>query len=268
MNLIINGAEAIPEGRSGNVVVSTSVQKPAEYPQSSLRPRESETAGIYVDLQVSDNGCGMDEETKRKIFDPFFTTKFTGRGLGLAAVLGIVRGHKGSISVSSTPGQGSVFTVSLPATLNKIAEDSPPDAATKVGGNERILVVDDEPMVRGIATIVLTRAGYSVVEAEDGQRAVEVFQREGDQIALVLLDLTMPVMGGDTAIQHLRKIRPDCRILLSSGYSEIDIIQRLGNEEVAGFIQKPYTGSRLLHKVKTVLEQSSSRSADASQKNV
>jgi len=194
----------------------------------------------------------MTDETKARIFDPFFTTKFTGRGLGLAAVLGIVRSHKGTIRVYSSLGKGSTFKVLLPAADGSTAY-AEPAAAQNLKGTGTILVVDDEEIVRGIAKSVLERYGYTVILAEDGKAGVEALSHRKSDISLVLLDMTMPVMSGEETFRQIRMISPDVRVILSSGYNEVEAIRRFTNKGLAGFIQKPYTSMDLALKVKTVL---------------
>jgi PAS domain S-box-containing protein len=241
MNLLINGAEAIGENRPGKVAVTTATVE-----------RED---GSYVLLSVSDTGSGMDEETRLKIFDPFFTTKFTGRGLGLAAVLGIVRAHRGAITVESTPGQGSTFRVLLPG-MGKVAPDSGREEDhADLAGFGTVLVVDDEDVVRDMAEATLRRFGYRVLTAENGEEAVDLFRRHKDETVAVLLDITMPVMGGEEAFRRIVEIQPEVRVLITSGYNEADAVQRFtGHGGSTGFIQKPYTAVRLAKAVKRVLE--------------
>jgi len=238
MNLAINAAEAIGDGR-GTVTIET-----------SWRETDAER---QVVLQVKDTGCGMDENTKARMFDPFFTTKFTGRGLGLAAVTGIVRGHRGSISVETAQGQGTALTVVLPACEK--ADGGPPDPQRDLRGYGNVLVVDDEDLVRNMARFALERCGYTVEQAADGRDAVEKLTARPSEFAVVVLDLTMPVMSGEEALTHIRAIRPDLPVLLSSGFSETEAVKRFADRGLAGFLQKPYTATALARKVKVAVRQ-------------
>jgi len=235
MNLAINAAEAV--GQSGRVTIATEARAADDEPQ--------------VVLRVSDTGCGMDEATKARIFDPFFTTKFTGRGLGLAAVLGIIRAHRGSISVESRPGEGSAFNVVLPAAPSAEPDSREPQAELR--GQGAILVVDDEELVRNMARFSLQRYGYSVETVADGQQAIEIFSARPNEFDAVLLDLTMPVMNGEEAMRAVRRVRADVPIILSSGFSELEAIKRFANDGIAGFVQKPYTATTLARKLKQAL---------------
>jgi signal transduction histidine kinase len=256
MNLVLNASEAIGDS-GGAVFISTGereISEPVLHPSyvgGELPP------GRYVFLEVLDTGCGMDDETKAQIFDPFFSTKFTGRGLGLSAALGIVRSHKGFIRVQSMPGRGSDFEVLFPpAERRPVSEAGPADETPEtvdLSGSGLILVVDDEPAVRGAARHTLERYGYTVLEAENGREAVQIFEQHADRISLVLLDVTMPVMSGDEAYHELRRIRPDAKVIISSGYDELDATRRFAGKGAVRFIKKPYTAAKLAEKVKTVL---------------
>jgi signal transduction histidine kinase len=253
MNLITNASEALEE-QSGIISVSTGIMECDQtyLAESFLDDKLHE--GTYVYLEVSDSGCGMDTETCRKIFDPFFTTKFTGRGLGLAAVLGIVRGHKGAIKVYSEPGQGSTIKILLPAVdwtpEDRQRAEETPTAPVKTG---TILLVDDDPHVRKVGSHMLSRLGFRVLTAVDGFEAIEVFRAGKEEIDCILLDLTMPRMNGEEAFRELRRLKADVRVILSSGYNEQEVIQRFSGKGLSGFIQKPYTLAKLQETLNRIL---------------
>jgi two-component system cell cycle sensor histidine kinase/response regulator CckA len=253
MNLIINGAEAIGEN-VGLVVCTTALQVVDEaYIRNMgdegghLRP------GQYVMLEVRDNGCGMDERILRRIFEPFFTTKFTGRGLGLAAVSGIVHGHKGAIKVYSSPGKGSTFKVLLPALSDTNADAFEPPHHLSEGRGKLVLIVDDEESIRNVARKTLQRRGYRTIEAADGREALEVYRRFFSEVSLVLLDLTMPYMNGEEVLRELKLISPSVKVLLSSGFNEVETVQRFTGKGLAGFLQKPYAAAVLAEAIKKIL---------------
>ena len=252
MNLVLNAAEAIGDA-PGVVTVRTAVrnveQSDLQQPEfSALQP------GPHILLEVRDTGCGMDGETAVRIFDPFFTTKFTGRGLGLAAVSGIVRAHKGAIRVTSAPGEGSTFVVLLPATAVVESENVKPESTRiDLQGSGTILVVDDEEIVRLTAKGALERQGYTVVLADCGDAAIEIVARDDRNISLVLLDLSMPGMDGHETLRRLRAFKPDAPVILSSGYNEAECLRLFEGEKIAGFVQKPYTFARLAESVKSAL---------------
>jgi PAS domain S-box-containing protein len=251
MNLAINGAEAIGEGCAGTVTVTTGVRDIDEADAASHFAPEI-GPGRYVSLEVRDTGCGMDAETLARIFDPFFTTKFMGRGLGLSAVLGIIGSHRGGMEVSSVAGQGSAFTVLLPAAERR-AQEEPARDTEDLMSSGTVLVVDDEAVVRRMACAILERYGYRVIMANDGAQAVAVYREHATEIDVVLLDMTMPVMSGLEALREMRKIAPAVHVVLSSGYSEAEANRRFAGYELAGFIQKPYTAAQLAEKVKDVM---------------
>ena len=254
MNLIINASEAVGE-ESGVVTVSTSVIEADHSYLSETYLDENLPEGYYVSLEVADTGCGMDEQTQQKIFDPFFTTKFTGRGLGLAAVLGIVRGHGGAMKIYSQPQRGTTFKVLFPASRQPVEESAGPSAPEQEWrGSGVILVVDDEETVRIAAKIMLETRGFTVLTAEDGRAALEVFRSRIDEIVVVLLDLTMPHLDGEETFRELRRMRPDVRVILSSGYSEQETTDRFAGKGLAGFIQKPYGLRPLIEKIRQALE--------------
>jgi two-component system, cell cycle sensor histidine kinase and response regulator CckA len=233
MNLVINAAEAI-DSAEGSVRVVTGVR------------------GEQVQLEVADTGSGMDEATIARIFDPFFTTKFTGRGLGLAAAQGIVRGHKGTISVRSEPRRGTTFTVLLPASTSRRVEIP---ARPQHAGDARgvVLVVDDEAVVRITARRALERRGFSVLEAPNGAEAARLLREDPAGVSLVLLDMTMPGMTCEDTLDAIRAAAPQLPVILSSGYSESEALQRFRAYALAGFLQKPYTADTLAHRVATAL---------------
>jgi len=251
MNLVLNGAEAIGDQR-GTVLVTTGLQAIDEFYVQSLFSSEGISAGTYVFLEVHDTGCGMDEVTKTRIFDPFFTTKFTGRGLGLAAVLGIVRGHKGSIKVYSSPGKGTTFKVFFPASDAPPARLPPPTASFR--GEGLALVIDDDQGVREAASRLLEHFGFRVVSAVNGRHGVEVFQQHEAEVVLVLLDMTMPEMNGEETFREIRRIRADVPVILSSGYNEIEATRRFTSKGLAGFLQKPFTPKELGQKLALALK--------------
>jgi signal transduction histidine kinase/CheY-like chemotaxis protein len=249
MNLIINAAEATQP--AGGVVEVT----------ASLREFAAQPVREHVSLAVRDNGCGMDEVTRAKIFDPFFTTKFAGRGLGLAAVQGIVRAHNGTIRVESSPGRGSTFTAFFPVT-RIAAVPSGTAAPARAKGTGLILVVDDEPVVCRTAKAALELYGYSVLVAKNGHEAVAAVERCADPIRLIILDMTMPVLSGEEALKVIRVLRPALPVIASSGYAESEARSKFGRD-INGFLQKPYTARALIQKVHAALESQAASSADA-----
>jgi PAS domain S-box-containing protein len=254
LNLIINASEAMGE-ESGVVTIGAGTIEADRACLSQTYLGRELPEGPYIYLDIRDNGCGMDEETRSKIFDPFFTTKFTGRGLGLAALLGIVRVHRGAVSVESEPGKGTQFRLLFPCLSSSAAAVEKTIARPREWrGSGTVLVVDDEEAVRELLGSVLPRCGLSVIMANDGREAVERFREHASTIAAVLLDLTMPGIGGVEAFVEMRKIRPDARIILSSGYSAVDIAARFEEQEVDGFLQKPYEPEALIQKLRELLE--------------
>jgi two-component system, cell cycle sensor histidine kinase and response regulator CckA len=253
MNLIINASEAIGD-RSGVISVSTGISHCDRADLRQMWLNEELPDGLYVSLDVTDTGCGMDEKTLVRVFDPFFTTKFTGRGLGLAAVLGIVRGHKGAIRVHSEPGKGTTFKILLPASSQRAVQEKPATGTPNAPwGKGTILLVDDEEIVRSVGRTMLERLGFTTITAADGIEAMDVYTKYQDEITCVILDLTMPRMDGAEMFRELRQVRPDVRVIMSSGYSEQEVADRLSNQGIAGFIQKPYQIKALSDKLHEVL---------------
>jgi PAS domain S-box-containing protein len=246
MNLIINASEAIGD-RSGVITVSVGATRCDEECLRRTELRDDLPPGRYVHLEVTDTGHGMDAETRSRIFEPFFSTKFTGRGLGLAAVLGIVRVHKGAIKVYSEPGKGTTFKVLFPA-LEDAGEGARTADSTALSdwrGKGTILLVDDEESLITLGARMLEDLGFSVLTAADGLQAVDLYRKRGKEIDLVLMDLTMPHMDGVEAFGELRRLNPDVLVALASGYAEDDVSSRFEGKRPAGIIQKPYTLANL-----------------------
>ncbi|HOO77249.1 MAG TPA: PAS domain S-box protein [bacterium] len=243
MNMVVNAAEAIGD-ENGTITIAAG--EAAELPEHRYPFSGPETpADTYAFLEIADTGAGMDDEIRSHIFEPFFSTKFTGRGLGLAAVLGIVRGHGGAIAIASKPGQGTRFTVFFPAEESGTA---PGADAVDAGGGEtgwrgsgKVLLVDDEAIVREVSGNILANLGFEVITAATGTEALEIFRRHRAEFAFVLVDLTMPAMDGVETLKELREIDPKVRAIISSGYTEADLRHRFEDAPAPGFIQKPYS---------------------------
>ena len=255
MNLITNASDALGSEAGALEVRTRALEEPQLWELGSS-PETEIAEGPVVMLEISDTGCGMDPSTLSRIFDPFFTTKFTGRGLGLAAALGIARGHRGRIDVRSEPGDGTCFRVLLPASEQKLVPAASPAAPSVRARAARgtILVADDEEVVRGMARRILEQAGFDVLTASDGLEAIECFREHAADVSAVLLDLTMPRLGGEEALRVLRQIRPEVRVVITSGYSESDIASRFAGQELDGFLQKPFRPADLVERIALVLE--------------
>lgn len=255
MNLLTNASESIGDAE-GEVVLATGLMTigggdiEAGWFDSDFAP------GRYVFVEVRDTGTGMSEETRQRIFEPFFTTKFTGRGLGLAAVQGIVRGHKGALQVRSEVKVGSTFKVLLPVAEGVEMEKLPPEQDTtgsSAPGKGLILVVDDEEPVRRTARRILEHYGYEVLLAVDGEDGIEQFRREMNQLAGVLLDLAMPRLNGEETFRAMHALKPEIPVLLMSGYNEKRAVRRFTGQDLAGFLQKPFNPESLSRKLAAVL---------------
>jgi signal transduction histidine kinase/CheY-like chemotaxis protein len=251
MNLVINASEAIGE-RSGVIAISTGVMDCNRNYLCNVWLNENLNEGLYVYLEITDTGCGMSKDTLSKIFDPFFTTKFTGRGLGMSAVLGIVRGHKGAINVYSEEGKGTTFKILLPAS-GKPVEIFNHDSQTDDDwhGSGTVLLVDDEETVRGIGKEMLHELGFTTVTANDGREAIDIFKQNPD-FTFVLLDLTMPHIDGEQCFRELRHLKPDVKVIMCSGFSEYEVTQKFTGKGLAGFIQKPYKLSVLKQAIQKI----------------
>jgi len=248
MNLITNANEAI-EG-AGNIVLRTGMIEPTTaWLQHCVGVEQAVASQNFVFMQVEDDGCGMDAKTRAKIFDPFFTTKFTGRGLGMSALLGIVRGHHGYIHIDSTLGEGSLFTVLFPPVEvvqgegNSVVAE--PVALYHTALSATVLVVDDEPSVREATVAMLEDDGCTTFAAEDGEAGVACYRQHVDEIDLVMLDLTMPKMGGKEALDQLHQLNPTLPVLIVSGFTDDDIKARFMEGQVRGFLFKPYSQQQL-----------------------
>jgi PAS domain S-box-containing protein len=248
MNLIVNASEAIGD-RLGVITLATRTRQYDDHDVARSRLDRKLSAGEYVALEVSDTGCGMSAETMRRLFDPFFTTKFMGRGLGLSAVMGIVDSHGGAIMVESEPGAGSTFTVLFPPCVRPMdvvasaVKGGAGTAASRFSGT--ILLVDDEEAVRRTCAALLERLGFTVIETASGGEAVEAMRTIAGTISCAIIDMTMPGMNGIATSSALRDIRPDLRIVLTSGYLREEVENRFAREVAAGFLHKPYRLSEL-----------------------
>ena len=257
MNLVINASEALGE-QAGVITLATRPEVVGQDAINLICPGQSIHPGLHVGLEVSDNGSGMTAEVLKQIFEPFFTTKFTGRGLGLAAIHGIVRGHQGCIHVSSAPGRGSTFKLLFPAARGQAgpAASDPPlsrSLAAVTGATGKVLVVDDEKEMRAVMVAALGRAGLPSLQARDGLEALGVFQAHRDQIRLILMDLTMPAMDGEEACRELRRRGADVPIVLCSGFNEPEALSRFDGLDLAGFLQKPFGLGAMVDLVRRLL---------------
>jgi two-component system, cell cycle sensor histidine kinase and response regulator CckA len=252
LNLVINASEAIGEATGTIRIVTGRVQVDESY-LAAEHLQCAAGVGDYVYLEVSDTGGGMSHEEIEKIFDPFYTTKFTGRGLGLAAVLGIVKGHQGIIKIYSESQQGTSFKVMFPEAESPV-ETEVEQPSEQWRGDGLALLIDDDPNVRGVGSRLLEALGFEALTAEDGAVGVRTFQEHADRVRVVLLDLTMPNMGGEEAFRELRKIRSDLPIILMSGFNQQDSISRFVGEGLAGFLQKPFRLRDVANKIQAALE--------------
>ena len=251
MNLLTNASDAIEE--RGIISISTAVRECNARSFAGTYIHEDLPDGRYVYIEISDTGCGMDRQTISRIFDPFFTTKFTGRGLGLASVLGIIRGHHGVIGVESQPGKGTTFRIYLPSLEEVVRRKREEIPETEWHGSGIVLLVDDEAVVLEVGRHMLERSGFTVITVRDGKSALEEFQRLHAEIACVILDLTMPGMSGEDTFGHMIEIDPNACILISSGYTEQEMSSRFIDVLPEGFIHKPYTSDQLSSKLRKLI---------------
>jgi PAS domain S-box-containing protein len=253
MNLVINASEALGE-EEGLIAVSTGLHPAGDGQPPGALAGSYLPGGDYVYLEVSDTGCGMDQATQARIFEPFFTTKFTGRGLGLSAVLGIVRGHQGALTLRSTPGGGSTFRLFFPPTRRPIIIPRPSSyqgLAWDSGGV--VLVVDDEEAVRRVSVELVRSFGFEVLEAQDGHEAVLLMKEHAARVRLVLLDLTMPRLDGAQTLEQLRQIDAEVRVILMSGYNQREVHERFVGKGLSAVLPKPFTRDLLGRRLREAL---------------
>lgn len=251
MNLITNASDALPE-QGGLITLRTGVREISAEALEQYVPGTNALPGKFVFVEVNDTGSGMDANTVARVFDPFFSTKFTGRGLGLAATLGIMRSHAGAIRVYSEIDKGTSFCLLFPATHAR-PRLTPVRADSVWSSDSQALVIDDDPSVRTVTAMLLARRGFAVTQAEDGASALALFRADPSRFSIILLDLTMPGMDGEATFRALREVRDDVRVLLMSGYNEQEVTRLFVGRGLAGFLQKPFRSEDLYEKVASVL---------------
>ena len=254
MNLIINASEAIGDVQG---FIQVSLTKTAIKPGDSYVDHLGKAIqpGWYACLNVSDTGCGMDVETKNRIFEPFYTTKFTGRGLGMSAVLGIIKAHNGSLELISHPGEGTTFTIYLPIEASETTGDelSSQVVSTPWQGSGTVLLVEDEDLVKQVAKAMLEALGFNVIEASNGREALDLYQNNSAEITLVLTDIGMPVMDGYALFRELKLLERDLPIIISSGFGDTVVTSRISVDEIAGLVSKPYRFDQLRDVLKSIV---------------
>jgi len=255
MNLIINASEAIGKEQG---VIRVSLTKSTLLAGHSEKDYTGKAvpSGKYLCFEVTDNGCGMDEETKWRIFEPFYTTKFTGRGLGMSAVLGIINSHNGALQLFSQLGRGTTFKVFLPVQIMDTMGDEDQIHTPSVlwQGTGTILLVEDEDQIRNISKILLQKFGFTVLEAVNGKEALDLYQKNVADITLILTDMGMPVMDGYALLSALQQVNNKRPIIISSGFGDADVASRTVRDNIAGIISKPYNPSQLRDVLKNALE--------------
>jgi signal transduction histidine kinase/ActR/RegA family two-component response regulator len=252
MNLVTNAADAIGEAE-GTIRLATDVMHLDRAYLDQVFQGQDLVPGTYVTLEASDTGCGMTPEVQNRIFEPFFTTKVAGRGLGLSATMGILKGHRAGMRIYSEPGRGTTFKLLFPTGSVREEEITTPAFAPALDRKATVLLVDDEEMIRESAAAVLESLGLSVLTAGNGLEALETVRREGSRVDVVLMDLTMPQMDGREAFHAIRRIQPRLPVILSSGYNEQESIHDFMGRGLAAFLQKPYTLRALEQTVLEVL---------------
>ena len=253
MNLLLNAAESIGD-RVGQVRVTTAVRELSRDDVASLFYAPGISPGRHVALEVEDTGSGIDPARLSKIFDPFFTTKGSGRGLGLSAVIGIVRAHRGAMGVASTPGRGTTFRLYFPIGESAAGVAGPSGAArAELGGQGTILVIDDEELIGKVVGRILESKGFCALTATGARAGIEIFRAHPHEVRAALLDMTMPEMSGVEVFHQLRSINPSLKVILMSGYGEQEATKGLIDRGLAGFLQKPFSPAQLLDKLRDVL---------------
>ncbi|SEA60093.1 PAS domain S-box-containing protein [Desulfuromusa kysingii] len=253
MNLVINASDAIGNN-SGIIAISTGVMRcERDYLQSTWLDEKLEE-GDYTYIEVADTGCGMTDDMVKRIFEPFYTTKFTGRGLGMAAVLGIVRGHKGAIKIYTELGKGSTLKVLFPTSNLTAARQQIEPEGSPLKEKGLVLLIDDEEAVLNISQEMLSEFGFEVITARDGIEALQIFKQRHEQIRFVLMDLTMPNMDGEEAFREFRRIDPQVKVIICSGYNEQEVSQKFVGKGLAGFLKKPYMLSELQNTIQKLLK--------------
>lgn len=263
VNLIINASEAIGNEK-GEILVAMLIKDIQSGQPDTDHLGKVIPAGRYVCLEITDNGCGMDDGTKQKMFEPFYTTKVMGRGLGMSAVLGLISLHKGSLQLTSRQGSGTTFKVYLPAQTGDFNRDlnSQQILSSEVWqGNGTILLVEDTEQLKFILKTMLETLGFAVIDTSNGREALEVYQKSTADIKMVLTDIGMPIMDGYELFRELKKIKPELPIIISSGYGEAAVTSRIEREEIAGIVNKPYSFNQLQDVLKNVMKDTLSKHA-------